>query len=109
MELSQSSIEALSALAIGFAFSGLVASGFEVLVRRPLGFSALQTGDLRALASIPLLIFSAPLIIVRNILRGRQGEGRPMPFVMAATIIACFWSILCGRLVLDFALLLTHA
>lgn len=108
MELSQSSIEAFSALALGFAFSGLIASGFEVLVRRPLGFSALQTGDLRALASVPLLVFSAPLIILRNMIRGR-GEGRPIPYVMLATVVACFWSMLCGRLVLDLALLLTHA
>lgn len=109
MELSQSSIEALSALAMGFAFAGLIASGFEFLVRRPLGFTALQSGDIRAVASVPLLVFSAPLIILRNTVRGQRLERRPIPYVVLATIIACVWSILCGRLLLDVTWLFSAA
>ena len=107
--LSQSSIDAFSAIAIGFAFAGLLASAFEMVARRPLGFSALQTGDVAAFASVPVLVFSAPLVILRNTIRGRSKERRPVPFVMLATVIACFWSMLCGRLVLDFAHLVTQA
>ena len=103
MQLSPSSIDALSALAVGFAFAGLIASGFEFLLRRPLGFGALNSGDLRAVLSVPVLVFSAPLLIVRNTVRGQRVERRPMPYVMLATMIACGWSILCGRLVLDMA------
>lgn len=109
MQLSQSSIDALSALAVGFAFSGLIASGFEFLVRRPLGFASLQGGDLRAVLSVPFLVFSAPLIILRNTVRGRVAEGRPIPYVMIATIIACLWSMMCGRLVLDLTWLVATA
>jgi hypothetical protein len=32
-----------------------------------------------------------------------------MPFVMLATIIACVWSLMSGRLVLDLALILAAA
>ncbi len=40
MALTQSSIDAFSALALGFALAGLLASGFELVCRRPLGFSS---------------------------------------------------------------------
>jgi hypothetical protein len=107
--LSQSSIDALAALAAGFAFAGLLASGFELVMRRQLRFSALQTGDLGAVATVPVLVFSAPLIIIRNTILGQRLERRPIPYVMVATMIACFWSMLSGRLVLDLARLVTAA
>ncbi|MGA0595483.1 DUF6949 family protein [Enterovirga sp. CN4-39] len=109
MALTQSTIDAFSALALGFAFAGLLASGFELVARRPLGFSSLQTGDLGALATVPFLVFSAPLIILRNTIRGRRIDGRPIPAVMIATMIACFWSMMCGRVVLDVAHLVAGA
>jgi hypothetical protein len=99
--LQQATVDAFGAVAMGFAFAGLIASGFELVARRPLGFSSLQTGDLGAVASVPFLVFSAPLIILRNTIRRRHLDGRPMPYVMVATVIACLWSMMCGRLVLD--------
>lgn len=104
MALTQSSMDAFAAIAIGFAFAGLLASGFQLVVRRELGFSSLQSGDIGAVATVPFLVFSAPVVILRNTIRGRRIYGRPIPYVMLATVIACFWSLMCGRLVLD----LTH-
>jgi hypothetical protein len=49
-------------------------------------------------------VFSAPFIILRNTIRGRRSEQRPMTFVMLATLVACFWSLMSGRLVLDLAI-----
>jgi hypothetical protein len=51
-------------------------------------------------------VFSAPFIILRNTLRGRRIERRPMPFVMLATIVAGLWSLAAGRLILDAAALI---
>jgi hypothetical protein len=56
-----------------------------------------------------MLAFSAPFIILRNTLRGRKIEGRPMPFVMLATVIACGWGLLSGRVALDLAAMLVGA
>ena len=106
MVLQPSTIDAFAALAMGFAFAGVLASGFELIARRPLGFSSLQTGDLGAVASVPFLVFSAPLIILRNTIRGRRLDRRPIRYVMIATVIACVWSMMCGRLVLDVTHLL---
>jgi hypothetical protein len=105
--LDPDKLNAFAALGLGFAFAGLLASGFEWLVRRPLSFSLLQAGGIAALASVPVLVFSAPHIIVRNTIRGRRFERRPIHFVMLATIIAGLWSLMSGRLVLDVASLFT--
>lgn len=109
MTIDPEKLDALAALCLGFAFSGLLASTFELVVRRPLNFAILQSGGVGALASVPVLVFSAPLIIIRNTIRGRRLERRPFHFVMLATIIACMWSLMSGRLVLDVAQLLTGA
>lgn len=101
--IDQAKFEAFAALGLGFAFAGLIVSAFELIARRPLGFGMLQGGRAGALASIPIIVFSAPFLILRNTIRGRRIERRPIPFVMLATIIAGFWSLLSGRLVLDAA------
>lgn len=101
--IDQDQFEAFAALGLGFAFAGLIVSGFELVARRPLGFRMLEGDRVGALASIPIIVFSAPFLILRNTIRGRRIERRPIPFVMLATIIAGFWSLMSGRLVLDAA------
>lgn len=103
MPIDPQSVESLEALFLGFAFAGLLASAFELVLRRPIGFGLLQAGGWAALASVPVLVFSAPVIIVRNTIRGRRIERRPLVSVVVASVIAGFWSLLCGRLVLDAA------
>lgn len=100
--LTPAALESLLALALGMAAAGLIASTFEMVTERRASFRMLETGDLRAVASVPLIVFSAPFLILRNTMRGRTIEGRPFFFVMMATIIACFWGMMCGRLMLDF-------
>ena len=109
MTISPNAVDQLSALVLGFAFAGVLASAFELVARRPLGFGLLQAGGLGAAATVPVLVFSAPLIIIRNTVRGRRYERRPVPYVMLATMFACGWSLLSGRLVLDAAQLLAGA
>jgi hypothetical protein len=107
MQVDPSAFEALEALALGFAFAGLLASAFELMTEQRASFHLLQAGGVVALASLPVVVFSAPVIILRNTVRGRRFERRPFHFVMIATMIACFWSLMSGRLVLDAAQMLT--
>lgn len=94
---------AVGTLAAGFAFAGLVTSGFEGLTGRRCGLAALRTGDGRALAHVPLLVLAAPLLIVRSAVLAEPGY-RPNPVGVAVlTAIAGGWSLACGRLVLDIA------
>ena len=95
--MSPDTLQGAFALAIGFAFAGLLASGYQAMANRPAGFSLLSGGaGPKAFAAVPFLIFAAPFIIMRNTLRGRQDEGRTFQFVMIATIIAGFWSLMSG-------------
>ena len=63
-------------------------------------------GGPAAVASVPLIVFSAPFIILRNTVRGRRFERRPVGFVAVATVIACLWALACGRVLLDLLSLL---
>ena len=82
MQISPSALESLAALGLGFAFAGLLVSAFELLTRRRAGFGLLEAGGPFALACVPLLVFSAPFIILRNTVRGRRFERRPMGFCL---------------------------
>src|SRR5258708_964766 len=87
-------IESLFAIAIGFAVAGLCASGYRLIGTHVPSFGLLEAGPMVArFAAIPLLIFSAPYLIMRNTLRGRRLERRRAEFVMAATVIAGLWSL----------------
>ena len=106
MTIQPSAVEALQSLFLGFAFAGLLASAFELFTRRRADFKLLQTGGLAAVASVPVVIFSAPFLILRNTMRGRQGDGRPLSFLMLAGLSAGIWSLVSGRVVLDLLHLL---
>ncbi len=103
MQLTPQAVEMLLSLALGFAFAGLCASAFEALTLRRASFRLLQAGGAVAVACVPLVVFCAPFIILRNTVRGRRYEHRNFFFVMVATMIAGGWSILSGRVVLDLA------
>jgi hypothetical protein len=109
MRIDPAAFEAIQAVLLGFAFAGLVASAFELVFERRASFSLLKTGDLWAIACVPLVVFSAPFIIVRNTILGRRLENRPFVSVMAATVIACVWSLVSGRLVLDLTQIVVGA
>ena len=101
VSIEPAALEALQSLFIGFAFAGLLASAFELFTAQRADFRLLQSGGLFAVASVPVVVFSAPFLIVRNTVRGRRIEGRPFIFVMLASMIASVWSMACGRIVLD--------
>jgi hypothetical protein len=48
---------------------------------------------------VPFLAFAAPFIIMRNMLRGQRIEKRRIEFVMLATVLASFWSMMSGTVV----------
>lgn len=108
MSISPASLDALRALVLGFTFAGLLASGYEMLMMKRLSFKLLRGGDAAAVATVPILVFTAPFIIIRNIVRARPGRW-PFSVVLVATVIAGFWSLLCGRIVLDTAMRLMGA
>ncbi|MGA8802940.1 MAG: hypothetical protein WB614_24540 [Pseudolabrys sp.] len=55
-----------------------------------------RPGRRGSFAAVPLLIVSAPFLIMRNSILGRRQEGRRFEFVFLATLIAGFWSLMSG-------------
>jgi hypothetical protein len=95
--MSPEALSSLFTLCIGFALAGALASGYQALARRPAGFSLLQEGVVpQRFAAVPFLVFAAPFIIMRNTVRGVKIERRRFEFVMMATVIAGFWSMMSG-------------
>ncbi len=99
--MSPQTVEALFALALGYAFAGMLATGYQLATKRPPSFTLLERGPIpAAFAAVPFLAFAAPFIIMRNTLRGRRAEGSNFNSVMAATVVAGFWSLMSGTVAL---------
>jgi hypothetical protein len=95
--MSPEALNSLFSICIGFALAGAFASGYQAFAERPAGFGLLQEGMTpRRFAAVPFLVFAAPFIIMRNTLRGVHVERRRVEFVMMATVIAGFWSLMSG-------------
>jgi hypothetical protein len=98
--ISPETIQSFFSLAFGFAVAGMCASGYRLFSRHFPSFRQLEVGPVPArFAAIPLLMFTAPYIIMRNTLRGRRLEGRRADIVMVATVIAGLWSLMSGTVV----------
>jgi hypothetical protein len=95
--MSPDALNSLLSLCIGFALASALASGYQALVQRPAGFGLLQEGVApKTFAAVPFLVFAAPFIIMRNTLRGARIERRRFEFVMMATVLSGFWSLMSG-------------
>lgn len=93
------SVQMLVVLALGFAVAGLIASGYQLATSQLPSFGLLREGpSAAAFAAIPVLVASAPFLIMRNTIAGRS-EGRRFEFVFLATLIAGFWSLMSGLVV----------
>ena len=94
------SAQSIIALAIGFAFSGALTNGYQLVTEKPASFRLLEQAERKqALAAVPFLIFAAPFIIMRNTIRSRRGDGAGFGFAAMATIVAGFWSLMSGTIV----------
>jgi hypothetical protein len=95
------SMRSLLDLAIGFAVAGMLASGYQLLTLRAPSFHLLHDSERnQALAAVPFLLFAAPFIIVRNTIRGARIEGRSFGFAALAALVAGFWSLMSGTVVM---------
>ena len=98
--MSPETLELFLSLALGFAVAGLMSAAYQAIAARPPSFRLLNAeARPAALAAVPFLVFAAPVIIMRNTVRGRRLEGRRFEFVMLATVLAGTWSMMSGTAV----------
>jgi hypothetical protein len=93
------SARSLLDLAIGFAVAGMLSSGYQLLTLRPPSFHLLNIERNRALAAVAFLLFAAPFIIVNITIRGGPMRGGNFGFAAIAAVVAGFWSLMSGTLV----------
>jgi hypothetical protein len=99
--MTPEAVQNLLALALGFATAGLCSSGYRLITSRLPSFGQLSSGpSATTIAAVPLLVVSAPFLIMRNTLLGRQ-EGRRFEAVFLATLIAGFWSLMSGLVMVE--------
>jgi hypothetical protein len=97
--MSVACFQSLIVLALGFAVGGLLATLYQMLTTRPPSLSILGEGPKPAtFASIPFLVLAAPFLIVRNLVHDEGGH-RSFLFVTLATIVAGFWGLMSGTVV----------
>ena len=76
------SVQTSLALALGFAVAGLCSSAYQLATHRLPSLGLSSAGPSAAtVAAVPLLMLSAPFLIMRNTLIGRRQEGRRFEFV----------------------------
>ena len=101
LSMSHHAITSFLAIALGFAVAAMLSNGYQALVRRPPSFRLLQLGPVpAAFAAVPFLMFAAPFMIMRMIIRRRGEAMRHFQTVMTATVACGFWSLMSGTWVL---------
>ena len=95
--MTPESVQNVLVLVLGFAVAGLCSSAYQLVTSRLPSFGLLSAGPSPStFAAVPVLMLAAPFLIMRNTLLGRRQEGRRFEFVFLATLIAGFWSLMSG-------------
>jgi hypothetical protein len=100
---------ALYAVASGFVAAGVLASFYQLVTNSPPAFLMDSEGLLANLAALIVCVFAGPFIIMRNAIRGRIIERRPVGWLAASMAIAAGWSLCSGIVVIEFALVIGHS
>ncbi|TBW33891.1 hypothetical protein EYW49_19385 [Siculibacillus lacustris] len=89
------------AAASGFVAAGVLASFYQLVTDRPARFAVEIESFGKGVVGVLLCAIAGPFIIMRNAIRGRMLERRPVGWLVASTAIATGWSLCSGVLVLQ--------
>ena len=92
------------ATACGFSAAGILSSLYTLITDRPARFGVELETIWQGIVGVLLCAFAGPFIIMRNAIRGRRIEQRPVGWLVASTAIATGWSLCSGIVVVHFAL-----
>ncbi|WP_209001909.1 DUF6949 family protein [Stappia albiluteola] len=90
----------------GFVAAGILGSLYQLVTGEAPKFSIALGSWLKAMGTFLLCLFVGPFIIMRNAIRGRRLEHRPIGWLVASSTIAGMWSICSGIVVMQFALVI---
>ncbi|MCX2722294.1 DUF6949 family protein [Roseibium salinum] len=90
----------------GFVAAGVLGSLYQLITKEPPRFNFAAEGLMAFMAGIFMCVFAGPFIIMRNAIRGRRIENRPLGWLVASSTIAGMWSMCSGVMVMNVALIL---
>lgn len=97
------------AAATGFVSAGVLSSFYQLVTAQPARFDVDGSSMVAGVAAVVLLMFAGPAILMRNAVRARLIERRPVGWLAASMAIAGLWSLCSGVVVLEFALAVRHS
>ena len=84
---------------VGFVVAGIIASLYQLIAAKPAGFSSINVDTWAGgFASMFLVALAGPVILMRNAMRGRRLEKRPIGWLFGSAAIASVWSAVSGIL-----------
>lgn len=86
----------LYAATVGLVAGGIVVSGYRLATSCQPSFQTRPESLGGALAQVLVITFGGPLVLMRNAIRGRLIERRPLPFLAASAVIASLWCFFSG-------------
>lgn len=95
---------AVFSMMVGFVSAGILSSFYQLLTTEPCRFDFQEDRLLLGVGHVILLMFAGPAILMRNAIRGRLIEKRPIGWLAASGLVAAGWSVCSGIVVLEFAL-----
>jgi hypothetical protein len=99
--MTPEAVQSFLALAIGFSFAGAMSTGYQLAASRPASFRMLAQGPSpAAFAAVPFLVFAAPFLIARTLLRACLAGPQDFGPVMFVTILTGVWSLMSGTVLM---------
>lgn len=102
-------IAAFFAVAFGFVLAGILSSFYQLVTARPARFELQTETVTTGIVQTFLIMFAGPAILMRNAIRARRIEHRPMGWLFASTAIAGAWSLCSGVMLLPFFVVLARS
>lgn len=88
----------------GFVAAGVMASLVQCVTSAPPRFGLLGSSFIMGMVSVFYWLFAGPFIIMRNAVRGRLIEHRPLGFMFISACLAGSWSLMTGLYVVEIML-----
>lgn len=89
----------------GFVAAGVIGSAYQYLTNQPPRFNVAVEGVAGIVGYTGFCLFAGPFIIMRNAIRGRRIENRPLGWFVASSTIAGMWSLGSGLLLIQLILI----
>jgi len=90
--------------AVGFVLAGVLSSFVQLVSGEPVRFGLQPTSLLSSIGGVLLRVVAGPAILMGNAWRGMRIEARPKIWFGLSALIAAWWSLFIGALLIDFVL-----